>query len=452
MERPKLAFVGFGEINTPIEIIKSKCSQAIQWLNTAGLQVVSTDPVCDDPEGKTVQRAITELKGSDVDVLIACVAGWIPSHTVIRLLSEFQHLPIILWGLSGRTEDQRLITTADQAGTTALRQTLEDLNFNFRYFPNYQDATPRVEEIVRTAQAAMALRRLRTWKVGMMGNRDMNLYNTLYDGISLRQQLGVEIEFFEMLEMVQRSEAIPTPEVDLVRKMVFDKWNFDHQPDDKVLEKGIRYYLSIRTILEEKRFQAISLIDVDGMKKLLHFPPAMVFMLLADEAGVCTIPENDALGAVTQLMVRALTGQIAAYLEFYEFFSNGVLIGVPDFVPSEVVEGPVRVCPSSFGSLAGGLLNVSTLKTGPVTLCRLARRRGEYVLHLVEGMAETPRAWEEAGWTPPAPQLPGLRFVLSGDMEAFSENVMGQHYIISYGSNKGLLKEFCRLARIRVIE
>jgi hypothetical protein len=37
-------------------------------------------------------------------------------------------------------------------------------------------------------------------------------------------------------------------------------------------------------------------------------------------------------------------------------------------------------------------------------------------------------------------------------MEAFSENVMGQHYIISYGSNKGLLKEFCRLARIRVIE
>ena len=49
----------------------------------------------------------------------------------------------------------------------------------------------------------------------------------------------------------------------------------------------------------------------------------------ADELNVCTIPENDSLGAVTQLITRALTGQIGAYLEFYEFFSHGALLGVP---------------------------------------------------------------------------------------------------------------------------
>ncbi len=42
----------------------------------------------------------------------------------------------------------------------------------------------------------------------------------------------------------------------------------------------------------------------------------MVFMLLADNLNVCAIPENDTLGAVTQLIVKYLTGQIAAYFEF----------------------------------------------------------------------------------------------------------------------------------------
>ena len=85
--------------------------------------------------------------------------------------------------------------------------------------------------------------------------------------------------------------------------------------------------------MRERGYQGVSLIDVDGMKKLLNFPPAMVFMLLAEDPGVCTIPENDALGAVTQLIVRYLTGQAAAYLEFYEFMEDRVLAGVPDFVP-----------------------------------------------------------------------------------------------------------------------
>jgi hypothetical protein len=36
-------------------------------------------------------------------------------------------------------------------------------------------------------------------------------------------------------------------------------------------------------------------------------------------------------------------------------------------------------------------------------------------------------------------------------MEEFSQNVMGQHYIISYGDNTAVLKEFSRLSGIEVI-
>ena len=451
MLKPKVGFVGFGEVNTPREIIEKKCQRAIEWLESAGLEVVSTAPVSDDPEGKDVRRAVAELEATDFDLLVTCLAGWIPSHAPISVASEFAQLPILLWGLSGEVQGGRLVTTADQAGTTALRQTMEDLGLRIKYVPSFQDAPPPLSKIASFARAASAQKALHNSKIGMMGYRDMNLYATLYDGVSLRKRLGMEVEFFEMLEMVQRVERVNPEAVARVLETIREKWTFERPGNPEVLEKGVKYYLALRDKVLVRNYQAVSLIDVDGMKKLLQFPPAMIFMLLADELGVCTIPENDVLGAVTQLVTRALTGQASAYLEFYEFFSDGVLVGVPDYVPSEVVDGPVKVTPTSFGGLAGGLLNTSKLKTGKVTLCRLASRGDRYTLHVVTGDAVTPQPWEEAGWAPPAPQLPGLEIRLNRDMEEFSQNVYGQHYILSYGDNAGLFRDFAKLAGIAVV-
>ena len=37
----------------------------------------------------------------------------------------------------------------------------------------------------------------------MAGYRDMRLYGTLYDGVSLKGRIGPEIEHFELLEIAQ---------------------------------------------------------------------------------------------------------------------------------------------------------------------------------------------------------------------------------------------------------
>lgn len=203
--------------------------------------------------------------------------------------------------------------------------------------------------------------------------------------------------------------------------------------------------------IQSRNYQGFSFSDVDGVKKLLKFAPAGSLTLLHDEMEICSVPENDSLGAVTQLIVKHLTGQAAAYLEFYEFLENGALMGVPDYVPAEIVEGQVTVMPNAFGDFGEGLLNVSKLKTGKVTLCRLGYVRGEYALHIVTGMARTPVKWEEGGWAPPAPQLPSLEIVFDSPVEEFVQSVMSQHYILSYGDNRSKLKELCAILSIKAL-
>jgi len=55
-------------------------------------------------------------------------------------------------------------------------------------------------------------------------------------------------------------------------------------------------------------------------------------MLLADEMNLCTIPENDTMGAVTQLVVKKLPGNVLHILSFMNFLKTSVLLGVPDYV------------------------------------------------------------------------------------------------------------------------
>lgn len=447
----RAAFVGFGEINTPREFIDKRCDEARQLVEKEGIEMVTTNPVSDDPEGKDVRRAASELSGKDFDFIIFCIAGWIPSHAVISVAQEFSSTPMLLWGLCGWMRDGVLVTTAAQAGTSALRKAFADLGYPYKYIYNIVGKKPQIDAIVAFGRAARAARLLEGAKMGMMGYRDMNLYTTLYDGVSLRRVIGTEVEVFEMLDMVQRAEKVSGKEVRSYIGEIRKKWTFEKEADDSLLEKGVRYFIAIRQKVRERGYGAVSLIDVDGMKALLGFPPAMIFMLLADEEGIPVIPENDVLGGITQLIVRYITGQIAAYFEFYEFMEDRVLIGVPDFVPSEVVDGKVIVTTTQFGEFSGGVLNISKVRTGRVILCRLTSTGDRYAMHMLTGEAVLPRPWEEAGWDPPAPQLPSLEVILDTPVEEFAQKVMSQHYILAYGDHRAAFQNLCALLDIDVL-
>lgn len=450
-QKIKAGFVGFGEINTPREFIIKRCADAAKALEKAGLELFITAPVSDDSLGAEPARAVNDLKKNDFDLLIICIAGWIPSWAVFSVVENFKHKPMVLWGLSGWQDGNKFVTTADQAGTTALRKPMQDMGYNFKYVVTYRGQKPDVDAVVSYANAARAATLLKNAKIGMAGYRDMRLYGTLYDGVSLKAKIGPEIEHFDLLEISQLMEKTDKKELKKIALSLKKRWKFVKEPKPGTIENSVRLFMAFKTKIQERGYQGFSFNDVDGVKKLFKFAPAGSMTLLHDEMDICSVPENDSMGAVTQLIVKYLTGQCAAYLEFYEFLENGALMGVPDYVPAEIVDGKVTVMPNAFGDFGEGLLNVSKLKTGKVTLCRLGYSGNEYTMHIITGAARTPAKWEEAGWAPPAPQLPSLEIIFDSPVEDFIQKVMAQHYIISYGDNTESLKSLCAILDIKTI-
>lgn len=158
------------------------------------------------------------------------------------------------------------------------------------------------------------------------------------------------------------------------------------------------------------------------------------------------------MGAVTQLAMKYLTEQLVPYLEYYEFFEESMLIGVPDFVPKAATDGDVTVLPAAFGLLNASLLNVSKVKTGYVTCARLFYLNGKYKMHVYTAEAKNPPACNEYGWDDPAPQLPSLEvFPDSCTVEGFAQKVACQHVIVAYGDFVEEIKDFCKLMDIELV-
>ena len=285
----------------------------------------------------------------------------------------------------------------------------------------------------------------------MNGYRDMRLFGTLYDGNLLKRVVGAEIEHFDLLEVAGLMREIPQAEIDAAAARVRREWEFLREPSPGTVENSVRLALAFRRKIAARGFDAFSFCDVDGVKALLKFAPAGAMTLLHDLVDLPTTPENDSYGTVTQLIIKYLTGVTPAYMEFYEFTRASALMGVPDYVPAVAVEGRVTVMPNAFGSFGEGLLNVSKVKTGAVTIARLAQTGGELVMHAACGNAVRPEPWEEAGWAPPAPQLPSIEVKFDFPADDFLAQVMGQHYIVSYGDNRALLRAYCEITGIRML-
>ena len=109
----KTAFLGFGEVNTPIDIIVRKCQKAEEDLRAKGLDLISVYPITDDYEEKDIAKALNALAGQEFDSIVVCIAGWIPTHAVVKVCEQYRHKPMVLWGLCGWIEDDgRVVTTS----------------------------------------------------------------------------------------------------------------------------------------------------------------------------------------------------------------------------------------------------------------------------------------------------------------------------------------------------
>ena len=61
----KIGFAGFGEVNTPIEVLQNKCKKACDSLKREDVEIISRFPIRDDYMENDINDAISFFSGKE---------------------------------------------------------------------------------------------------------------------------------------------------------------------------------------------------------------------------------------------------------------------------------------------------------------------------------------------------------------------------------------------------
>ncbi len=300
----------------------------------------------------------------------------------------------------------------------------------------------------------------------MLGGRSIGIGTTVADPSQWARIFGVSFDHRDQFEIYYRAEAIDQERVDRHLAWWKDrvKIEFSGLFTPESLERQMRSYLAVKDIVEDGHYDFLGLKCQQEMSDHYALQCLAVALLNNDEDAdgrkkpVPVSCECDADGALTMRILSLASGGHPSALLDIKYFSDekkefiiancGSLapyFGNPD--DSRDSYSHITMMQHSFG-LAGGGATQFIAHPGHVTVARLFRSNGEYVLGCFEGETEM-RPIEElrkTSWC-----YPHAFIKADVDYDLFFRTMNSNHLHIAYGSYNEVLRLYAESRGIRFI-
>jgi len=429
-----------------VEALKKIVNHSMETLTSLDIEVTTqAGPVVNLSD---VDSAVSKLRSREFDFLTALIPSWAEPPMIVNTLMPFFNKPILLWALASIQEKTALIAPAGAAGMAAVMHPLKVMGARLGVVYGNPDSDRVRKEVLNFAYASSAASKLAKSRIGIFGYADMGSYTAGFDQTSLRSKIGVEVEDYEVHRLLLRADEVTDEEAERFMSKQLKDWDIDKEVAKEDLRKAVKVYLALKRIVDERKFDAVSMKCVYGLPIYHGITPCIPLSLIGSQTSV--VCESDVPGLVTELMMDLVSGQRSVYLEFYDIFDDRILMGVCGMIPQSALMGNPRLYKYAWGKLTG-LMLLGPMKTGKITMARLASAGDRYRMHVAVGNAVKPRTWHEIGWQLEAPVYPSLEIILGDKTKSFTENILAQHYHLVDGDYTDRLVELCKLLGIEVI-
>lgn len=405
------------------------------------------------------QEVADTVRRENIHAVIIHLPVWATPSLAFRIAYGTRY-PVLLLGNLQR-DTSSLVTLLAVAGM--LDQTGKPC---IRVSGDYHD--PRVQKQVDTfVRAVTVAEGVRRSSFGMIGGRSIGIGTTVADPSQWQRQFGIEFDHRDQYEIVYRAETL-----DRERVKHHLEWVKEHIPNiqyggnftEETLERQVRSYLALKDMAAEYQY------DFMGVKCQQDMSDHYVLQCLGvallnnpfdadgNKAPVPTSCECDCDGALTMRILNLCAEGNPSCLLDIKFFDGAskefVLANCGSVAPyfadpdsPEACLKKIALMPHIFGE-AGGAAVQMIAKPGPVTVARLYRSNGNYVLGCFEG---TTRMYPLEKLRETTYCYPHAFVEAEADYEAFYQKINSNHLHMVYGNYAEVLKEFCRITGIEYI-
>lgn len=280
-------------------------------------------------EEEQAAAAARLFNAEDVDIIVAFelayTKGVVPARCFIDTTA-----PVLVWNtqkIRRLGEDDGfdvVMLNSGMAGMPELTAVLLRTGREFEMVTSHWDDPEGRRRVREVITAAAVRRRLRAARIGLVGHPFEGMTDLMFDGLSLRQDVGPVVWPLEPEKIAVRFGEIEQAAVDETVAAERGTHIVDMEPE--LFERSVRLALAIESVVREHKFDAFTAFDQVWLTDpRVGIIPSYGTGRLC-EIGIPASPEGDVNCAVAQLILTELAGQ-ATTVENYviDFDTDAVM-------------------------------------------------------------------------------------------------------------------------------
>ena len=448
--KPKIGLVLISlppELSTvPVEAVKiaeDYIVRAEKSIKNLGCDVLRIKEHVQDE--KTALKRTEYLINEKVDLILYLVGSWVYVSILINATRRL-NLPFILWAIPDMTTGSLVASCINHGG-------LDEMGIKHDFIYGEPEDNKILKKILNTAKASNVVNNLDGLTYGLFGGRCMYMYTALPDLVQVKKVFGIETIHINEFWLVERAKKIDSQKVKEYSNWLHNKYGNIDVPNE-VEERSIRLYFALEELIKEYN------IDFAGLKCMPevqgdYCSHCLSVSMHLDEGFVASC-EADTNAAITMQILKMLSDSPPGFGDVFQLDMNKCnlrLVNCGSMATSFATSSKDVNFKQQYNFIATtgtgtGMTTAFVCKPGRITLARLARINGEFVMQISTGEAysQPKEKMREA-----REKWPQIFIKLDDDPNFFLQNCRSNHQHWVYGDFKEELIEICRFLKIRNI-
>jgi L-fucose isomerase-like protein len=299
--------IGFACVARPtfvVDYAQESARKALATLQASGWPIVGdTTLLMDVPSAVTAAHSLVV---GDVDVLVVLCGTFSDASAIIELAEQVS-VPICLWALREPGAVGERLWLNSLCGAHIAAHALKHTGHYCLYIYGDPGEEGLLQPLTALARAAVTRKRLRTSRIGLVGQAPTGFYGCRFDELQLKEHIGTGVTQIDLAVVFQAAGRVAPVRVEEAIAATNRRSAGLEMLEPIEMRRFGEAYVVLKEALEAQRLDGLAVRCWPEFPQEFGLMPCATLGQLADDGFVCAC-EADMHGAVTMLALQWLSG------------------------------------------------------------------------------------------------------------------------------------------------